>query len=62
MSNDSIDEKKVGGYGDAHQRRSSVKGSIDVETVPIYDDQGPVEFEEKKELRSAAGTMHDRCE
>lgn len=27
------------------------KGVYDVETVPVYDSAGPVEFEEKKDLR-----------
>jgi hypothetical protein len=38
------DEKKAYPHGD-------VKGEYDVETAPVYDDSGPVEFAEKKELK-----------
>jgi hypothetical protein len=38
------EEKKVGYY-------ESVKGDYNVEAVPVYDDAGPVEFAEKRELR-----------
>ena len=38
------DEKKDLKYGD-------VKDVYDVESSPVYDESGPVEFQEKKELR-----------
>ena len=38
------DEKKDFNHGD-------FKEQYDIETAPIYDDSGPVEFEEKKELK-----------
>ncbi|KAK5109350.1 hypothetical protein LTR62_007119 [Meristemomyces frigidus] len=52
MSRPSVDEKKHGAFGD-------VKNDYDVETVTtVYDEAGPIEFEEKKELRRGLHQRH----
>jgi len=47
---DIIDEKRV--------RHSDIKDDYDVETAPIYDEDGPVEFAEKKDLRLVSQNAH----
>lgn len=43
-----VDEKQI--------KHADIKGDYDVETEPIYDEEGPVEFAEKKDLRLVSQT------